>query len=276
MNDLQHAIVTNIADFEQKLWFPKLTPLLVQDEWGKLALQNGLNRTNYTTLKILNDPNKVELHNSYVLSNNISVYEVPDSLESSFRNGRSYTSAQIRDSNALTCLEAAFKILSQQESIATTINSLIVNLHLIKTDDDGYDISFSLPQIPFSAFVSVPSIPMKNDAFRVAEGIIHESMHLQLTLIDKITPLVKEGFNQSYFSPWKNEFRHPAGLLHALYVFGVILEFLYKIKDSSENEKYRSTRIKEIKTQIQSVSAFKNFDGFTEVGQALIERIFAE
>lgn len=273
MHELERAIVSNIWDLEQNIWFPKLTPLLVKNEWARLAVQRNINQSNYSTQTFIKGNNKSKVPAVFILSNQLPVFEVPESLEGKIGNGRSYTSQEIMDSNALICLENAFNVLSQDESLAVTINQLIVNLHLIKADD-GYDISFSEPDIPFSAFISVPITSTKNDALRVAEEILHEAMHLQLTLIDQITPLIKKGYDQSYFSPWKNEFRHPNGLIHALYVFGVILKFLSRIDKSSEIQEYRSARITEIKTQMTSVSAFRAFEGLTKTGRALIERIF--
>ena len=62
--------------------------------------------------------------------------------------------------------------------------------------------------------------------------------------------------------------------MHALYVFGVILKFLSRIDKSSEIQEYRSARITEIKTQMTSVSAFREFEGLTEIGRALIKKTF--
>ena len=182
MHELKHTIVSNIMDGEQEIWFPHLTPLLVQREWARLAFEYNLSPTNYSTQFFIKGSSEDKLAVVHVLSNQLPVFEVPASLEGNFENGISYSSQGIKDSNALPCLEAAFNVLGQDESLAATIHQLIANLHLIKANDDGYDISFSLPDIPFSAFVSVPSVPVKNDALRVAEEILHEAMHLQLTL----------------------------------------------------------------------------------------------
>jgi HEXXH motif-containing protein len=77
------------------------------------------------------------------------------------------------------------------------------------------------------------SVPDTDEAYavpRLAESIIHEAMHLQLTLIESIVPLINST-TQTAFSPWKQSERPVQGLLHALYVFAVISEALNSLVD---------------------------------------------
>jgi HEXXH motif-containing protein len=147
----------------------------------------------------------------------------------------------------------------------------------MKPEDDDFDISFSLPDVPFSIFVSVPSKRMDNDALRVAEAILHEAMHLQLTLIEQCVPLVIET-DKKYFSPWKSEYRHPRGVLHAIYVFCVIkqfLEFLNERNLSKPCNKYLTIRLKVISKQLKEVADFLSCPNFTDSGVYMSEHLLS-
>ena len=55
-------------------------------------------------------------------------------------------------------------------------------------------------------------------------------MHLQLTLLDTVEPLVGTSGTCGY-SPWKQEIRPVEGLLHGIYVFAVIHQTLGVLAD---------------------------------------------
>ena len=58
------------------------------------------------------------------------------------------------------------------------------------------------------------------------EAILHEAMHLQLSLIERYIPLIEStGETKLYYSPWRNEARPARGVLHGLFVFRAIYEF---------------------------------------------------
>lgn len=50
-----------------------------------------------------------------------------------------------------------------------------------------YDVSHSTPVLPLSIFVSVPGADERHAELRLAESIIHEAMHLQLTFIESLS-----------------------------------------------------------------------------------------
>ena len=110
------------------------------------------------------------------------------------------------------------------------------------------------------------------DALRVAESLVHEAMHLQLTLIERLLPLVEES-DQTYFSPWKGTQRPPRGVLHALYVFRVLDSFFERLLVlsgwSGVSVEHVHRRRCEIAQQISEVKAFKDHPALTEVGTRL-------
>ena len=86
-------------------------------------------------------------------------------------------------------------------------------------------------------------------------------------------PLV-EATEKTYFSPWRNEHRTPAGVLHALYVFRVIDTFFGALLlDGQTTESLRShanKRRAEITQQIKSIRDFRENPSLTEAGTNLV------
>jgi HEXXH motif-containing protein len=157
-----------------------------------------------------------------------------------------------------------------------TIAALVRALHLIKLEDDTYDVSFSEPHIPFSVFVSVPRRHTTTNAIRVAEALVHEAMHLQLTLVEFIVPLVNSDGGR-YLSPWRGEYRNAQGILHALYVFRVIERFLHHLLslpiNLGEITSYVCERRSEINAQIWEIQSFQYCVGLTEAGAKFVQQL---
>jgi HEXXH motif-containing protein len=124
---------------------------------------------------------------------------------------------------ALATVRDAATLLSDVPSLAESTGSLVRALHVLHADT-GYDVSHSEPTIPLSIFVSVPSPGEKDAVIRVAESMVHEAMHLQLTLMEAVLPLV--AIEGEGFSPWQRRTRPVRGLLHGLYVFSAIVRFM--------------------------------------------------
>jgi HEXXH motif-containing protein len=186
-----------------------------------------------------------------------------------------YSTEEFKKLPVLQCLQESLEVLALIPSIYETVSNLVTCLHIIRPEDDEFDISYSLPTIPFSIFVSVPSKRMTNDVFRVAEAILHEAMHLQLTLIEKVEPLIIET-DETYFSPWKNELRHPRGVLHAIYVFCVIRQFFELLIQNTILEKstieYLTRRCNCISEQLIEIKSFTNCPNLTKTGRLFISR----
>ena len=119
-------------------------------------------------------------------------------------------------------LRAAVAAISSVGGLAETVASVVWACHVLVADP-GYDVSHSAPDLPLSIFVSIPNAGEPDAVLRLAESLIHEAMHLQLTFIEAVVPLVKST-EATAFSPWKGEDRPVQGVLHALYVFAVIRE----------------------------------------------------
>jgi len=169
----------------------------------------------------------------------------------------------IADATALIC---------NLPSLAESIRALARSVHILKSEGPGYDVSFSDPSIPFSIFLSVPDAPDRN--LRVAEAIVHESMHLQLTLVEDVAPLV--GSDQAtHYSPWKQQTRPLSGIVHATYVFSVISQWLdYLAIECPELSPKIVRRRSQIAEEIAELDVSGIEEGLTPLGQRLIRRLF--
>lgn len=293
--DLEEKVIAALIDPDSELWFPNLTDDLAQTGWRKLKDGIGLDRSNYGTARVLlKDPGAVCKATSLILFNNsedqrcaaIFIEALPGIIARHYKNCgvNFYDPAQISPngtvkSEILNCLCLAFDIIKQVPSLSQTVINLVRSIHLIKPESDEYDVSFSEPHIPFSIFVSIPSKNSEINALRVAEAIIHETMHLQLTLIEKVLQLISST-ESLYYSPWKEEYRTPQGILHALYVFRVIQDFFisYLATPNLSNSviNHIQNRLSEIKEQIKSVGSFKECEYLTEIAAELVKRLIVE
>jgi HEXXH motif-containing protein len=189
---------------------------------------------------------------------------------------RFYSAEEINDAHVLERLKEAITVLKSTPTLLATVAALVRSVHVLDPGDDDYDVSFSEPHIPFSIFVSVPQVSSMVSALRVAEAIVHEAMHLQLTLIEQVVPLVRTTSRQHY-SPWRGEFRNARGVLHALYVFCVI-DLLFcalqalPLRDSNVVD-YIKRRRSEIRDQVSLIRSFQDSDDLTETGRAFTRRM---
>ena len=163
-------------------------------------------------------------------------------------------------------IQAAADALTHIPSLAESIGSVVKAIHPV-CSPRGYDVSHSTPELPFSIFLSVPDNDERDAMLRVAEALIHESMHLQLTLVDCIDPLAVDGLASGY-SPWKDEVRPVTGLLHGLYVFAVIHQALGILSNErGEWHPYCRKRRSEIELEVASLP--ETPEGLSRVGSEL-------
>lgn len=167
-------------------------------------------------------------------------------------------------------ISAATSLICLAPSLALTVSALVRSVHILKSDDPGIDISFSDPAIPFSIFLSVSQ--GKDADLRIAEAIIHEAMHLQLSLVEQVVPLVSNN-TIARFSPWKQRLRPLSGLIHALYVVRVIDTWLEKISASNRIVSGTSRRREQIAEEIAQLDLAGTEEGFTQMGQSLLRRL---
>lgn len=284
MFDLVQRTKAALVNPNGSLWFPELTAELAEAGWKKLYCTAGISRPDYATSRVMmrdvKAPCRFMVYIPIGLGAKSSVWvpqvEILDGeLASHYEeSGISlYTAEEIDDANILNTLGDGLAILKRLPSLYATIATLVKSIHIIKLADDDYDVSFSEPCLPFSIFVSVPRRRDDVNALRVAEAVAHEAMHLQLTLIEQILPLIKSTSMQ-YYSPWRDELRNTQGVLHGLYVFCVIDELLSCLsRRESAPPDYIERRLSEIHAQIENIGSIQESEDLTEVGVEFIRRM---
>jgi hypothetical protein len=253
---------------ENRLWFPGLAEYLVANftsrvQGGRILIDHyGTQRwlTGDTSASIL-DTGAVRLGRYFS-----TIEQLPTSAIACFSD---LIFADNQCSQSTAQVQAAAGVLDGVETLADTVGCLVRSIHLLQAPKD-HDVSHSSPQLPFSVFVSIPEPTERDASLRVAESLIHESMHLQLSLIDAIEPLVNRPDADGY-SPWKREFRPVEGLLHGLYVFAVIHQTLGFIAESQlASQRYCVKRRNEIQTEVGILP--EQPDGLSAAGNTLWQR----
>lgn len=268
-------------------WFPELTTELVESGWQNLSHHAGLSPKNYGTTSAMarnpGIPRRIVarlpmLSDSENPHRDLQVEILDSEFAYSYEEAgvRFYSATEIDTENILPKLREAITCLHPIPTLFATVAALVRSIHVLDPTDDEYDVSFSEPNIPFSIFVSVPRSNRVTNPLRIGEAIIHEAMHLQLTLIEKYVPLVIKT-QKKIFSPWRGEYRSIQGVLHGLYVFRVIdrfLECLLVMKSYSHEEvKYIQGRRDEIDKQINKIRPLRGHPELTMAGACFVERL---
>ena len=152
-----------------------------------------------------------------------------------------------------------------------TVAGLCRSLHVLVASGRDLDVSYSEPSLPFSVFVSCPPAAERYRVERLAENVLHEALHLQLTLVESIEPLVIDVPDESpVFSPWKGEWRSVRGLLHAVYVFGNLRCFWKHVAgDSPGASSFARTRIEMIDGELDAAGPLVTSQSLTATGRRL-------
>ncbi|HEY7496078.1 MAG TPA: HEXXH motif-containing putative peptide modification protein [Nitrososphaera sp.] len=287
MGNLFTTIEAALTAPHAPLWFPDITQALVERGRNTLSLHTGLTMRDYGTARVLTGDVSALRHVVAYLSFRPSAHGTASHILTEYLASdvasryqeiglTFYPPDTIAHTTILGCIQEAVDILSCIPTLHHTIATLVRVCHLLKPEADEYDVSYSDPQVPFSIFVSVPQRRMANDTLRVAESIVHEAMHLQLTLIEQVIPLVLPS-DESYFSPWKGVYRSPQGVLHALYVFRVIDQCLERLLSLScwslSNTDYMHSRRREIAPQVHEIDMFKDSSALTTLGARFVQRL---
>lgn len=176
---------------------------------------------------------------------------------------------------ALDQLKNAFNFIAQDEHCAECILPLVKCIQVLRQPEPEFDVSYSHPKVPFTIFVSIGDLIGENEVVRLSESIIHEAMHLKLTLIENLLPLVSDN-TKVYYSPWREENRPIKGVLHGAFVFRAIYDFYEFLISRSVSEVQRdfiSWRIQIIRKELESIRNFYNCRGLTSLGAGLGENL---
>lgn len=286
ISDTKEYVRTTLQNEAEPLWFPRLAEPVTRLAWEHLHREIGLNPNSYSTTRLLlRDPNAEYEIAAYCKPRSEQKEdgtpgEIPvESLAADLVRQLTDSEVQLLDSCSIAGivthqLNEALSLLDIVPSVLPTVCQLVRALHVIDPGDTDTDVSFSDPAVPFSIFVSVPPTASETGTLRVAEAILHEAMHLHLTLIAKIVPLVEPRGRMRY-SPWRGEERDSEGIIQALYVFSVIRSFLAMLPRTQSHEfgDHASDRMQQIDSQIRQAKDFRGCEELTAHGAALVARL---
>lgn len=157
----------------------------------------------------------------------------------------------------------------------SSVRILLRSLHVLDSPGRGYDVSFSLPSLPNSIFISIPQPSEHEITSRLTEAIVHEVLHLQLSLVERICPLIRNDAEREFaYSPWRDEYRPLGGLIHGLFVFRG-LEVLWKRATSNHLVsvfEFAKNRVEEIRRQCSLVEP-QEYQSLTSFGQKIFLRL---
>ena len=253
--------------------------------WGRLlpsrlrsfASPAGLEWDSYSTSRFLGDAGSEILgtipRGGIARSSAINIEVLPrntckdfESLGLQFASREEILRLQVPDA-----LQDALHLIAEVQQLHDSVAGICRSLHVLCSGDRKIDISFSDPNIPFSIFVSCPS---PSDEFRIerlTESVLHEVLHLQLSLVEKVEPLV-DASNQNtlVYSPWKEERRTVGGLLHAVYVFANLRYFWKRIVYGvPQRSSFAGQRVSLISAELREASHLGSCQGLTRRGRSL-------
>ncbi|WP_417353506.1 aKG-HExxH-type peptide beta-hydroxylase [Flavobacterium alkalisoli] len=283
------AINEKINAFLEKpfpLWENDLTAELVAAQW-KFFREYGIWPENYSTTKGLFWDRKLAMPEMFLISGTDASdgiqLEMPQEILSNFYEQTGLEPIAIESLDVVGIpqkLKDALALLGQVPGMMNCLTKLVKAIQVLRQDDPEIDTSHSDPQIPFSIFVSVCEDNSPTSNLRVAESILHEAMHLKLTLIEKHVDLIVSHTQETFYSPWRDEQRPVRGVLHGLFVFSAVSQFYssvnYQFLTENEIAKFIAFRNKQIVLEIQSLLDFHNSNGLTSVGKLFVKKLIAE
>jgi hypothetical protein len=279
MKSIVHSYIENPFP----VWETRVTEALVQNKWNELKKYQLHDPNEYTTSRFLNKLPTAQVNRFSILNgfeNEVIYLETPsfNYLDNFYSEHGLHPCNEIElvSNNALTKLKSAMAVIDLIKPAYSCVTKLVRSVQVLKQEDAEIDVSYSHPVIPFSIFVSVCQDNTAPSNLRVAESMLHESMHLKLTLIENVIQLVKPNTGNVYFSPWRDEKRPAQGILHGLFVFRAILDFyneLSTILDSRIISDFLNIRKEQIGYEISLLKQFQYCFDLTKDGAILSKNL---
>ena len=179
--------------------------------------------------------------------------------------------ADLSDMEFRQILVSSLDFIGMDQPLEGTVAGLCRSLHVLVASGNDFDTSYSDPSLPLSVFVSCPLPAERNRVERLVESIVHEALHLQLSLVERVQPLVIDDPDEEpVFSPWKDEWRSVRGLMHAVYVFGNLRSFWKGVTSKRpESSSFAQARIRTIDVEMASAVHLASNKSLTAAGRRL-------
>jgi len=174
-----------------------------------------------------------------------------------------------------TIIDQACNLFQVAPGLESVIRRCVKEIIILKAPSDAFDVSHSEPRWPTRIFVSIPSSSTVVN-LRVAEAIVHEAMHLNLTFLERQKPLISSA--KKLYSPWRDEPRPISGVVHGLYVFACIHRFfeylLVKTLLDCGSSEHIKRRLSEIKDEFRVVDYAALLDFLAPPGVSFTRALF--
>ena len=270
--------IDNASCLSAQPWVPGLADGLTGAMWRQFV-PSGFVVTNYGTHRWLQNDPKAELRELATLRLGNSLECRVEALPRSTRERYDRCGLVFSEATSivpqLSAIESALSLIAAVPSLYETVVAYMRALHVLQSPHVDYDVSHSDPEVPFSIFVSVPVVGSERRV-RLAESIIHECMHLQLTMIEAARRLVAER-DAFTFSPWRRCLRPVGGVFHGLYVFAVIDATFRALGDcqslTPDEEVFAIKRRTEITEEMRQVRILDVAEGLTSEGRLLLGKL---
>jgi len=172
-------------------------------------------------------------------------------------------------------LVAAQAMLRSVVWCGSSVDVLARSMIAVNSSGPDFDCSHSDPSLPFSIFFSIPPAHDDVSILRLCESILHETMHLQLTLCEESAPLISvAGESRMAFSPWRGGPRLLRGVLHGAYVFYVVRHWYTCLLENPASDTAVDLALRRIAGITDELSYLRTSDleiGFTQSGRDLME-----
>ena len=211
----------------------------------------------------------------------ISVEILSDLLADHWRSTglRFATAVEVEELRFRELMIKAIALIREIDPFGRTVVTLCRSVHPLIAPDADTDVSYSDPRLPFSVFVSAPPPTQPDAVERLSENLVHEALHLQLSLVERILPMVVSnpmGEAEQIFSPWAGDGRSVRGLLHGVYVFGNLRCFWERVAEQVPvSSGFASDRIAVIGGQMIEASHLRFRAELTPAGRRLATTLLA-
>ena len=183
------------------------------------------------------------------------------------------TETDMIDIGFLAILVKSLDLIRVVRPLLGTVAGVCRSSHVLLAPGKDTDVSFSDPCLPFSVFVSCPLAEERDRVERLAESLVHEALHLQLSLVESVEQLVTDVPDEKLVvSPWKGEGRNVRGLLHAVYVFGNLRYFWKSIMSNApDSSSFARSRVETIKTDLARAVHLVESKSLTAAGRKMAD-----
>lgn len=256
---------------------------LVPVGWQQLATNQGIDAAQYSIANCLVNPQAVITKpNQLALTTNETVLVEEPEFErlQGFYDEHGLEplpAAELLTGHVVSKLQRALAVLAEVAPAYACVRTLVRSVQVLRQPDPEIDVSYSHPAVPFSIFVTVCDEDSPLAALRVAEAVLHETMHLHLTLLEAVVDLVLPSSMALYYSPWREEDRPIRGVLHGLFVFRAVHDFyaarLAASEHSLNEREFMVARIQAIRQEINSLDSFSKASALTPPGSQLVVKL---